>query len=328
MKEIRKSRPRSPGIAVALGALRHIVPVALVLGAPSLARAETGVPYDACSGTYVKVSATVPANTPGLYLGVGAAEPTGLTLRAADGTIIPTSLDPATTGSWRTLSIEAALTEGVTYTLSWEDCAGSGSTTFVAAAAAPLPTSAGTLTIGTFSGPSECDESGTPRGNRTADAELVLDPAVKPFAGLATMDTTVEEESAFNSLISPSGGKYLGAMIYKCPFAPPAFHVTAHVRIPGAKVVDSETVVVTPSCPPAGSISCAGGESDASVDAASDDAASDAGPAAAADKSTGCQIGASHSDGSFWMLAVVGLLLGQRRRALRAISGSGRSGSA
>ena len=68
MTETLGIRERSRGARVALGALRHIVPVALVLGLPSLARAETGVPFDACSSTFVKVPPTVPANVPGLFV--------------------------------------------------------------------------------------------------------------------------------------------------------------------------------------------------------------------------------------------------------------------
>jgi hypothetical protein len=304
------------GTGILLGTLRHtalLFAMSAVALWPTKARAESGVPYDTCAPTSVHLPATLPANVPGLPMSADV-EPIDVMLLGADGTTVEITVTRSPWDGAFIASPKTPLVVGTVYTLSWGDCAGGGSATFTATAAAPLPTDVGEVSAEAATDSSDdghCDALGRPLLIRAHAIRFTPSEALLPFLGVSKIDLTVDGSLYATSVESPPEGVGLGSALYNCPTASPSQSIAARVRIAGNAPVSTPSLDVDSECPAAGSRTCKPAEpSDAAVPG--DDASTPG-----ADNQTiraTCAYGIGGSAGG-WLAIALGLLLARGRRA-------------
>jgi len=229
---------------------------AAMLMLPAVARAETGVPLTEsgapCASRWIPVPPELPANVPGLFVD-DSFEEADVSLLASDGTTVSTELiaAPTVAGS-KVLAIRGALVVGATYTVRWVDeCAGVQTRSFVATAAAPMPTNAGRLVPGAAEERAYCDRS-VLEWSMYRSISLIAAEELAPFRALARGALVTDGVERGAEVASPN----VGGVHLRCPSAATTKRVYLRVVLPNGPTIVTPEIDVAVQCPSAPPMTC------------------------------------------------------------------------
>lgn len=231
--------------------------VTSLLVLPGRARAESPV-YDAgCRAAAPMITATLPANIPGLaFHGSYVSSLTTVSVMASDGTTIPTTLSLDTSDPARPAAIVAfstALQPDKTYTITWNDeCATGNTKTFTTTAAAPLPTAAGSITVSAQIPPTSSATciGGKPTWPAMRNVIFTEDPALIPFLPIAKIDLIVDgsPETARTYGQFTESDSVVGALSNSCPGATTTPRLVVRVRLANGPTLNTSEMTTELRC--------------------------------------------------------------------------------
>jgi MYXO-CTERM domain-containing protein len=328
--------------------------LALVLAAHGSAEACSGLPCT--TGAYLPASGTVPASLPGILFapshgsGDDLSSVTVSLFRLDSGAQVPVDITTTLLSGALLITPTSPLAPDADYALEGDDvCTAGGPTgptkaTFHTGAAAPLPTTLGTLSASTPKvsslGVAAYGACSTTISAAQAAVDLTLADEALLWQGVLSFRTRVDDApwSYRSSLFSSSGlGGAMHEIVYascegdangvESGLAEGTHTVQIEATLPGSTVVlQTEPISVTLSCSPSGTGGGGAGGGGAGGGGNAGGGGSDGDGDGTGSAGGGCSVGGGGSDGMWAISALAALAFLGRRRGLRSLLGATRSG--